>query len=177
MEPSKIQRWKLVGGYILIIAVGAVLFSAAWGGVLGYIGGGVLAKLIADPSFQAEYLKIEETGDKAKMEYLINEHFETVKEQLKKVNWLPAHSIISFLTFSILGFLLGVILREYSFAGLVPLALLFVTLPVLTDENFLVKNKTVTVALNLSIQLASVYAFAYIGRSIRLRTMKSRLGT
>jgi hypothetical protein len=138
---KKNPLWKWLVVYGLLILFGGLLFSATWGGVNGLL---VAAKLATDPSFQSEIMKIigeEPTGnDKDLWEKLPAEKriaIETlVKERFKKINWLPIHLIVNFITFSILGFLTGIILRDFIFSGILPLALLFLTLSILKANEF-----------------------------------------
>ena len=145
-----------------------MLFPATWGAVGGAL---VVRKIVADPSFQAEVMKRlpEAKTDVKKMPPNEKKRLTEgiVKERFKEANWLPVHLIVNFVTFSMLGFLAGILLKEFSFSGIIPLVMLFFTLPTLASTEFMVKSKTVTISIGLLTQTLSVYLFAFVGTWIR----------
>jgi tetratricopeptide (TPR) repeat protein len=170
--------WKWILTYVLTIIFGSFLFSATWGGVNGLL---TAARLVTDPSVMSEMMKIigkedieilsdakrDATGKfspekMAAIENLFKKHF-------KKINWLPVHITVNFITFSILGFLVGIILRDFLLSGIIPLSLLLITLPVLNADAFMVETRTLTIIIGLTTQIITVYLFALFGCQLRAK--------
>jgi hypothetical protein len=176
---KKNPLWKWLVVYVLLILFGGLLFSATWGGVNGLL---VAAKLATDPSFQTEMMKIigeESTGNDKDFlnEVSVEKRIaieKLVRERFEKINWLPIHLIVNFITFSILGFLIGIILRDFIFSGILPLALLFLTLSILKANEFMVQNKILTIVIGLSVQLLVVYLFSFLGFRLRERMIRRK---
>lgn len=91
-----------------------------------------------------------------------------IKSRLPEVNVLMLHSLISAITFSLLGFMAGRLFLVNS-ALLLPPLLSFVTVGFLQSDFFPVENLDFTsVAVVLIIQFACLYGFALWGKwSIR----------
>lgn len=178
LKKNPLWRWLVVYG--LIILFGGLLFSAAWGGVNGLL---IAAKLATDPSFDSEMMKLigepPSGNDKDFLEKLPAEKRiaieALVKERFKKINWLPIHLLVNFTTFSILGFLAGLFLKDYLLSGIIPLSLLFLTLPILEANEFMVKSKALTVIIGLSTQVLTVYLFSFLGYGVREKMIRKKL--
>jgi len=120
---KKNSLWKWVLVYFLIILFGTFLFSGTWGGVNGLL---VASRIAADPSFYSEVTKsIGEPLPEKDSDYLKrlppekrDRIFALVRERFKDVNWLPIHLIVNFITFAILGFLAGIILKDFILSGI-----------------------------------------------------------
>lgn len=168
------KKWLTV--YLLLILVGCFLFSAVWGGVNGVM---VAGRIATEPGFGKEIMKIIGTQpqDKNFWSKLPPEKKDKIKtllkQKFKQINWLPVHLIANGLTFSILGFIAGYILRSFAFSGIIPLALLFLTLRVLNCPDFMVNNRAITTGIGISVQIVSVYLFSYLGYRLKKRSYKS----
>ncbi len=180
--------WKWILSYVLIIILGSLLFSATWGGVNGLL---TAARLVTDSSAMSEMMEIigkEDIEKLSEKDSLIKkgdvieklspekraaiENF--IKDRFRKSNWLPIHITVNFITFSILGFLAGFILRDFLLSGIIPLSLLLITLSILNADEFMVKTRILTIITGLTTQLITVYLFSLFGCRLRARIARRK---
>jgi hypothetical protein len=168
------MKWILI--YSLLIVFGYLLFSVTWGGVFGIF---VAGRLAADPIVDNEIKGII-SGQSYEKDLWKNlspekrdELISIFKKHFKRVNWLPVHLTSAVIPFSILGFIAGFVLRDFLLSGIIPLSLLFITLPVLSCSDFVIYNKSITVVTGVSAQIVTVYLFSYLG--YRLKEKKTRI--
>ncbi|HAX61831.1 MAG TPA: hypothetical protein DCX95_04640 [Elusimicrobia bacterium] len=173
MKFKKILKPVIV--YISVTIFGYFLFSATWGGISGII---FASKFHRNSEYQKEIHKAiksveyEDLMDEKKMWDKVPQEIQEkisklTKENLKAVNWFPIHLLTNFGTFAILGFIVGLILKDYRFSGIIPLLLLFLTLKILTYEDFVFISKFVTVLCGITSQFIAVYLFSFLAYIIK----------
>ncbi len=182
--------WKWILTYGLIIILGSLLFSATWGGVNGLL---TVARVATDPSVMSEMMdiigkeEIEKLSEKDSLmkgrdfiEKLSPEKRTAIenifKGRFRKANWLPIHITVNFITFSILGFLAGLILRDFLLSGIIPLSLLLITLSILNTDEFMVGTRVFTIITGLTTQILTVYLFSIFGCRLRAKVARRKTG-
>jgi len=168
--------WKWVTIYLVIIVIGAFLYSAVWGAVNGLMLG---AKLATDPALQEELEKSlgKETLRNIDLHSLQNlppdkrsELEAIIKKRFKEVNWLPIHLAVNTITFGILGLVAGLLLWV-RYSVLIPIGMSFITLPILGAEDFRVYSQWLTEIMGFITQLGVVYLSSFTGYWIRKKTL------
>lgn len=175
IEGMPIGKWVTI--YIMIIVIGAFLYSAVWGAVNGLMLG---AKLATDPALQEELEKAlgKETLRNIDLHSLQNlppdkrrELDAIIKKRFKAINWLPIHLWVNSITFAILGLVAGFfMLVRYSV--LIPIGMSIITLRILGAEDFKVYSQWLTEIMGFVTQLGAVYLFSFTGDWIRRKRLK-----
>jgi|RhiMetdeSRZDD1v2_1073273.scaffolds.fasta_scaffold200000_2 hypothetical protein len=166
--------------YLFVIVLGYILVPSIWGLTNGII---LPTKFASDPEFRKEIAAtLSPTEFKGWENNSLKELPEEkriavesiVEKHLRRTAWLPSHVLSNFVIFAILGFVLG-INQVQKYWYVLPLFLLPATLR-FTNDPFIVKNWSVTLALVLVVQMSTIYLFAIIGKSIRHTASGKRTG-
>jgi len=174
-KQNSLKKWLIV--YLSLILGGYFLFSAVWGGVNGLM---VAGRIAIEPGFDKEIMKIMGTQPQEKdfweklPQQTKNEIKALLKQRFRQINWLPVHLIVNVLTFSVLGFIAGYLLKNFAFSGIIPLTLSFEALPVLNCPDFMVTSRATTHIIGISAQIASVYLFSYLGYRLKERKIAKK---
>lgn len=146
--------------YMLVIIFGYALVPTVWGFTNGIILG---MKIVADPMFQKEIATIL---TKEEVEKLESSYFGRIPDEkrndveiivgkyLQGVAWLPIHIVSNFITFGVIGLVVGLI-KVHRYWFIIPLLLLPATLTLLNGP-FIVRNWGVTLAIVILLQVVSI---------------------